>query len=107
MDLCELDSSGRRRPEPVKGSEFTIEADIVIMAIGTAANPLLTRGAEGVEVNDRGYIVIDEETGRTSKEGVFAGGDIVTGSATVISAMGAGRKAARAINEYLVSHVDK
>ena len=101
MDLCELDESGRRRPKPVEGSEFEIPADIVIMAIGTAANPLVPQSARDLEINKWGYISVDEETGGTNMEGVYAGGDIVTGSATVISAMGAGRKAARAIHEYL------
>ncbi len=100
MDLCELDESGRKRPKPVKGSEFRIPADIVIMAIGTSANPVLTQESD-IALNKWGYITIDEETGQTSKEGIYAGGDIVTGSATVISAMGAGRKSAKAIHEYL------
>ncbi len=101
MDLCELDESGRRRPKPVPGSEFLIPADTVIMALGTSANPLVQKSTPGLSVNGRGYIMADPETGRTNIEGVFAGGDIVTGSATVISAMGAGRKAARAIHEYI------
>jgi glutamate synthase (NADPH/NADH) small chain len=100
MDLCELDESGRRRPKPVPGSEFLIPADIAIMALGTGANPLVPMSTKGLAVNGRGYIVADD-TGATNLEGVFAGGDIVTGSATVISAMGAGRKAARNIHEYL------
>ncbi len=101
MDLCELDESGRRSPKPVAGSEFRIPADIVIMALGTGANPLIAQSAKNLSVNKRKYIIADEETGRTSREGVYAGGDIVTGSATVISAMGAGRKAAKAMHEYL------
>ncbi len=101
MNLCGLDESGRKRPEPIPGSEFRIPADMVIMAIGTSANPLIGQSTENLKQN-RGYIVVDEETGETSREGVFAGGDIVTGSATVISAMGAGRKAARGIHEYLL-----
>ncbi len=101
MDLCELDDSGRRRPKPIPGSEFLVPADVVIMAVGTGANPLVPQSAKDLSVNKWGYIVVDEETGLTSMEGVYAGGDIVTGSATVISAMGAGRKAARAINAYL------
>ncbi len=106
MNLCGLDESGRKRPEPIPGSEFRIPADMVIMAIGTSANPLIGQSTENLEQN-RGYIVVDEETGETSREGVFAGGDIVTGSATVISAMGAGRKAARGIHEYLLrKHAD-
>lgn len=102
MELCELDQSGRRRPNPVAGSEFEIPVDTVIMAIGTGANPLLTGSTKGLDLN-RGYIVADAETGKTSIAGVYAGGDIVTGAATVISAMGAGRKAAKAIHEYLSS----
>jgi glutamate synthase (NADPH/NADH) small chain len=102
MDLCEVDASGRRSPKPIKGSEFVIPVDTVIMSIGTGANPLLTKSTEGLELNKRGYIVADE-TGKTSIKGVYAGGDIVTGSATVISAMGAGRKAAKSIHEYLTA----
>lgn len=102
MTLCGLDESGRKRPEPMPGSEFRIPVDMVIMAIGTSANPLISQGTPGIELNKRGYIVVNEETGETSMEGVFAGGDIVTGSATVISAMGAGRKAAKGIHEYLL-----
>ncbi|GBE34212.1 glutamate synthase [NADPH] small chain [bacterium BMS3Bbin06] len=101
MDLCGLDESGRKRPVPIKGSEFMLPVDTVVMAIGTGANPLVPQSTRNLEVNRWGYIVVDEETGRTTKEGVYAGGDIVTGSATVISAMGAGRKAAGAIHEYL------
>jgi glutamate synthase (NADPH/NADH) small chain len=101
MDLCGLDETGRRRPVPVKGSEFRMPVDIVIIAIGTKANPLLLENIRGLELNSRGYITVDEKTGMTNIEGLFAGGDIVTGSATVISAMGAGRKAARAIDAYL------
>ncbi len=102
MELCEVDQSGRRRPNPLAGSEFEIPVDTVIMAIGTGANPLLTGTATGLALR-RGYIEADPETGKTSIPGVYAGGDIVTGAATVISAMGAGRKAARAIHEYLSS----
>ncbi len=101
MDLCELDESGRRTPAPIPGSEFHIPAAVVIMAVGTGANPLVPESTEGLALNKRGYILADER-GATNKPGLFAGGDIVTGSATVISAMGAGRKAARAINEFLV-----
>ncbi|MEE9524671.1 MAG: NADPH-dependent glutamate synthase [Thermodesulfovibrionales bacterium] len=103
MDLCELDESGRKSPKPVEGSEFLIPADVVIMAIGTSANPLLTQSTKDIAQNKWGYITVDEETGLTSKEGVYAGGDIVTGSATVISAMGAGRRSAKAIHEYLIN----
>jgi len=101
MELGEPDDSGRRRPVPVKGSEFIIEVDSIIMALGTNANPLLPQSTPGLKLNKWGYIMIDEETCGTSIRGVYAGGDIVTGSATVILAMGAGRKAARAIDKYL------
>lgn len=101
MKLGEPDASGRRKPIPIKGSEFQIEIDVAIPAIGTRSNPLLTKTMPDLVLNKRGYIVVDEETGMTSKQGVFAGGDIVTGSATVILAMGSGRNAAKAINEYL------
>ena len=101
MELGEPDASGRRKPVPIKGSEFKIEIDIAIPAIGTRSNPLLTKTIPDLLLNKRGYIVADEETGMTSKKGVFAGGDIITGSATVILAMGAGRKAAQSINDYL------
>jgi glutamate synthase (NADPH/NADH) small chain len=107
MDLCELDASGRRSPKPVAGSEFRIPADIVIMAVGTGANPLIPRSTKNLAVNKREYLLTDEETGLTSRDGVYAGGDIVTGSATVISAMGAGRKAARAMHEYLMTRKPK
>jgi glutamate synthase (NADPH/NADH) small chain len=103
MDLCELDASGRKSPKPVKGSEFQVPVDIVIMAIGTGANPLVPKSAKDLSVNRHHYIIADGETGRTSMEGVYAGGDIVTGAATVISAMGAGRKAAQAIHAYLTT----
>jgi glutamate synthase (NADPH/NADH) small chain len=101
MELGEPDESGRRRPVPVKGSEFVFDVDQVIVAIGQGANPLVASTTEGLETNKWGYIVADQETGATSKPGVYAGGDIVTGAATVILAMGAGRQAARAIDEYL------
>ena len=101
MELGEPDASGRRRPIPLKGSEFIIDVDAVIMALGTNANPLLPQATPGLELNKWGYITADEETCQTSIKGVYAGGDIVTGSATVILAMGAGRKAARAIDKYL------
>lgn len=101
MELGEPDDSGRRRPVAKAGSEFELDVDTVIMSIGTRANPLIGNSTPGLELTDRGYIVADEETGRTSLPGVYAGGDIVTGSATVIAAMGAGKKAAAAINEYL------
>jgi len=103
MELGEPDSSGRRRPIPIKGSEFTMRIDTAVVAIGAGANPLVQSTTPGLETNKWNYIVADEETGQTSREGVFAGGDIVTGAATVILAMGAGRKAARAIHEYLMT----
>ena len=100
MELGEPEESGRRRPVPVEGSEFEIETDTVIMALGTSPNPLIPKSTNGLEVNGRGCIVADGE-GVTTRKGVFAGGDAVTGAATVILAMGAGRKAAKAIMEYL------
>ena len=103
MELGEPDESGRRRPVPVKGSEFRLECDLAVVAIGAGPNPLLTTTTPGLELNKRGYIVADLETGKTTKPGVWAGGDIVTGSATVILAMGAGRKAANSVHEYLMS----
>lgn len=101
MELGEPDKSGRRSPVPVEGSEFVVPADVVVIAIGTSPNPIIFKGSEGLEQNKKGTVVADEETGATSKCGVFAGGDVVTGAATVISAMGAGKKAAKAIDEYL------
>ena len=101
MELGEPDASGRRRPIPIEGSEFEMDCDLVIIAVGANANPLLTRSTEGLKLNQWGYIVADETTGKTSKKGVWAGGDIVTGSATVILAMGAGRAAANSIHDYL------
>jgi glutamate synthase (NADPH/NADH) small chain len=103
MELGEPDDSGRRRPVPIKGSEFSMDCDLVVVAIGAGANPLLPNTTPGLDLNKRGYIVADLETGKTTKKGVWAGGDIVTGSATVISAMGAGRKAANSIHDYLMS----
>ena len=103
MELGACDESGRSRPIPIKGSEFILEVDQVIMAIGTSANPLIAATAPDLKTNKWGYIEADELTGQTSKLGVFAGGDIVTGSATVISAMGAARKSAQAIDQYLKS----
>lgn len=105
MELGEKDESGRRRPVPIKGSEYRMEFDLVIVALGTAANPLLTRTTPGLVLDKRGYIVADPETGKTRKERVWAGGDIVTGAATVILAMGAGKKAARSIDEFLRTNV--
>jgi len=103
MKLGEPDDSGRRRPIPIPGSNFVIEVDMVIDAIGTSANPIVARSASGVEINQWGYFTIDDDTKATTKEGIFAGGDIVRGSATVISAVGDGKVAARAINEFLSS----
>ena len=103
MELGEPDASGRRRPVAVAGSEFVLDCEVVIMSIGSGANPLLTRTTEGLDLNKWGNIVADETSGATSKPGVYAGGDIVTGAATVIEAMGAGRRAAEAINTYLWS----
>jgi len=101
MKLGEPDESGRRRPIPIENSEFIMDMDTVVVAIGQGANPLLTRATSGLELNKRGYIQINEESGQTSIPQIFAGGDIVTGAATVIAAMGAGKKAARGIDEYL------
>ncbi len=101
MELGEPDASGRRRPQVIPGSEFTMEADTIIEAIGQSSNKVLLNAWPKLETNKRGYIVADEATGATSVEGVYAGGDIVTGAATVILAMGAGKDAAKAIDEYL------
>ena len=98
--LGEPDESGRRRPVPIKGSEFQIEVDTVIIAIGNAANPLIRQTTPGLKFNERGNIVVDKNC-KTSLKGVYAGGDIVSGAATVILAMGQGRIAAASINEYL------
>ena len=103
MELGEPDESGRRRPVEIEGSEFDIEVDTVIMSLGTSPNPLISSTTEGLEINKRRCIVAEEETGKTTKDGVYAGGDAVTGAATVILAMGAGKKAAKAIDEYLKS----
>ncbi len=101
MELGEPDEKGRRRPVEIPGSEFTIDADAVIISIGTSPNPLIKDTTSGLEVNSHGGIIVHEETGATSKDGVYAGGDAVTGAATVILAMGAGKTAAAAIDEYL------
>jgi len=101
MELGEPDESGRRRPVPVEGSEFIIDADMVVVAVGSGANPLLTSSTPDLQLNKWGYIMADPESGKTSKKAVWAGGDIVTGAATVILAMGAGRKAADSIHNYL------
>ena len=103
MELSEPDASGRRRPVEIKGSEFEMPAHVAIIGVGTTANPLIQSTTPELATNKRNYIVADEKTMRTSKRGVFAGGDIVTGGATVILAMGAGRKAAASIHEFLTS----
>ncbi|MBR6572268.1 MAG: NADPH-dependent glutamate synthase [Clostridia bacterium] len=101
MELGEPDESGRRSPVEIKDSNYTLDVDCVIMSIGTSPNPLIKDTTDGLEVNKRGGIVVEEETGLTSRKGVFAGGDAVTGAATVILAMGAGKNAAKAIDEYI------
>ena len=101
MELSEPDASGRARPVAIKGSEFELPVDCVIMSIGTSPNPLIKSTTDGLEVNKRGGIIVNEETGETSRKGVYAGGDAVTGAATVILAMGAGKNAANSIDEYL------
>ena len=101
MELGEPDASGRRRPIAIAGSEFEVPLSVAIIAVGTSANPLVQSTTPGLQTNKRGYIEANAESQRTSREGVFAGGDIVTGSATVILAMGAGRRAAKSIHEYL------
>ncbi len=103
MELGEPDDSGRRSPIPVEGSEYVLDVDSVIMSIGTSPNPLIRSTTEGLETNRRGCIVTDGESGKTTREGVFAGGDAVTGAATVILAMGAGKNAAKAMDEYIKS----
>ncbi len=101
MQLGEADASGRRRPEVIEGSDFVLDVDTVIMSLGTSPNPLISSTTKGLEINNRKCIIASEDTGLTSREGVFAGGDAVTGAATVILAMGAGKKAAAGIHEYL------
>jgi len=101
MELGEPDASGRRRPVPIPGSEYDIEVDTVVMALGTSPNPLVFYDAGGLERTRWGTVVADEQTGRTTKDRVWAGGDLVTGTATVISAMGAGKRAAADINLFL------
>ena len=101
MELGEPDERGRRRPIEISGSEFILDVDTVIMSIGTSPNPLIKSTTKGLDVNSRGGIVVEEATGATSKDGVYAGGDGVTGAATVISAMGAGKTAAKAIHEAI------
>jgi len=101
MELGEPDESGRRRPIPIEGSNFRLECDLAVIAVGAGANPLLTQSTEGLDTTKWGYIIADPETGKTTKKGVWAGGDIVSGQATVILAMGAGRKASDSIHNYL------
>ena len=101
MELGEPDASGRRRPVEIPGSEFTLDVDTVIMSLGTSPNPLISSTTIGLDTNRRKCIIADEETGKTSKDGVYAGGDAVTGAATVILAMGAGKTAAKGIHEFL------
>ena len=101
MELGEPDERGRRRPVAIPGSEFLLDVDCVIMSIGTSPNPLIKSTTEGLSVNSKGGIIVEEETGKTTREGVYAGGDAVTGAATVILAMGAGKTAAKAIDEYI------
>lgn len=101
MELGEPDESGRRSPVPKQGSEFLLDVDCVVMSIGTSPNPLIRNTTKGLETNKRGCFIVDEETGKTSRDGVYAGGDAVTGAATVILAMGAGKDAAKAIDEYI------
>jgi len=106
MELGEPDSSGRRKPVEIKGSEFDMEVDTVIMALGTSPNPIVFVDADGLERTKYGTAVADSETGRTKKRRVWAGGDVVTGAATVISAMGAGKRAAADINTFLKGEAD-
>ena len=101
MELGEPDESGRRRPVEVPGSEYDLDVDTVIMALGTSPNPLISSTTKGLDVNKWQCIIADENNGVTTKEGVYAGGDAVTGAATVILAMGAGKAAAKGIDEYL------
>ena len=106
MELGEPDASGRSRPVPIPGSEYILPIDMAVIAIGNGSNPIIQKTTPDLEFNKWGNIVADEETMKTNKKGVFAGGDIVTGGATVILAMGAGRKAAKAIDDYLNENED-
>ena len=101
MELGEPDASGRRRPVEIPGSEYDMDVDTVIMSLGTSPNPLISSTTKGLDINKRRCIVAEEETGKTSKDGVYAGGDAVTGAATVILAMGAGKAGAKGIDEYM------
>ncbi len=107
MELGEPDASGRRRPVPIEGSNFIMDVDLVVVAIGNSSNPLVQKTTPGLEVNKWGNIIVDEATMQTSRKGVYAGGDIVTGGATVILAAGAGKVAARAMHKYLMEEVKK
>ncbi len=102
MELGEPDASGRRRPVTKPGSEFMIDVDVVVVALGTTPNPLIPATTKGLDTTKHGTVVADEQTGKTVKDRVWAGGDVVTGAATVISAMGAGKRAAASINEFLM-----
>jgi glutamate synthase (NADPH/NADH) small chain len=104
MELGEPDSSGRRSPVPIEGDTYVLSIDVVIIAIGNGSNKIITRSTPELDFNRRGNIIVSEETQQTNLDGVFAGGDIVTGGATVIRAMGAGRQAAAAINVMLQNH---
>jgi len=106
MQLGEPDDSGRRRPVVIEGSNFTMDVDLVVVAIGNSSNPLIPQTTPGLETNRWGNIIVNAETMQTSREGVYAGGDIVTGGATVILAAGAGKKAAKAIHQYLLTKKD-
>jgi glutamate synthase (NADPH/NADH) small chain len=101
MELGPADDSGRRRPVPIQGSDYVLPLDVAIIAVGTGSNPLVQSTTPDIETRKGGYIAVDEKNLKTSKRGVFAAGDIVTGAATVILAMGAGRTAARGIDEFL------
>ena len=101
MELGEPDASGRRRPVAKEGSNFVIDVDTVVMSIGTSPNPLIRSTTKGLETNKKGCLIVNEDTMQTTREGIYAGGDAVTGAATVILAMGAGKKAAESIHEYL------
>jgi glutamate synthase (NADPH/NADH) small chain len=101
--LSEPDHSGRRRPEPIEGSNFTIDIDTAVIAIGQSPNPIIQQTTQGLETTRQGTIVVNEETMQTNLPGVYAGGDVVSGAATVISAMGAGKIAAKAIHDYIIA----
>jgi len=103
MRLSEPDASGRRRPEPIEGSNITIEIDTAVIAIGQSPNPIIQQTTEGLKTTRHGTIVVNEETMQTEIPGVYAGGDVVSGAATVISAMGAGKQAAKAIHEQIMA----